>query len=134
MFLLSLLFLGPKVYAVSPFVFLAAKPITLQSPKDNPTKKPTYAIPLLLRACSCESWGDPNKVPRQFKEGVVLRGYPNPNDVGACQINETLWGKTAKNLGLDIENSLIDNVKMANYIYSKQGMNAWVWSKSCWDK
>lgn len=90
-------------------------------------------IPLLKRACSCESWGDPNKEPREFKDGVLLRGYPNPHDVGACQINEPLWGATATKLGLSIETSKIDNEKMALYIYSKQGMNAWVWSKNCWN-
>lgn len=128
--LLALLLVGRRVYAFE------AKPPNqpLKPPQiaQNKPKGPIYAIPLLKRACSCESWGDPNKEPRQFKNGKSLRGFPNPNDVGACQINETLWAATAKKLKLNIEGNFADNVKMANYIYSKQGMNAWIWSKSCW--
>src|ERR1043165_5214020 len=37
--------------------------------------------PLLKRIASCESWGDPNKEPRQFtQDGQVLHGSPNPDD------------------------------------------------------
>jgi hypothetical protein len=45
---------------------------------------------------SCESWGDPNKEPRQFlPDGSVLRGFPNPQDIGLAQINVPTWGKIA---------------------------------------
>ena len=88
--------------------------------------------PILLRVCSCESWGDPNKVPREFGDnGQVLRGYPNPLDVGACQENLTTWDAKAKVLGYDIY-TLSGNIRMANYIYSVQGLAAWKNSEGCW--
>ena len=83
-------------------------------------------------ACSCESWGEPNKEPREFKDGKVLRGVPNPQDIGACQINIPFWGATAKKLGYNIY-TLDGNVSMAKYILGQQGIKAWEWSQKCWD-
>jgi len=89
--------------------------------------------PMLKRACSCESWGNPDKEPRQFREdGTLLIGYPNPNDVGACQINLPIWGEKAKEMGLDVINNFFDNITMAKYILSVQGMDAWKYSRKCW--
>lgn len=89
-------------------------------------------VPELLRVCSCESWGDPNKIPRQFlPDGQVLRGYPNPADVGACQIHVPVWGVTATKLGYNIY-TLQGNINMAKYILKVQGLQAWEASKSCW--
>lgn len=124
--------LVPRTVAVTPSV---SKDVSQTLSDNTSTKNVSYAIPLLERACSCESWGDPNKTPRQFyPDGSLIRGNPNPSDVGACQINEKLWLATSKKLGLNIEKTLADNIRMANYIYSVQGMNAWNWSKSCWGR
>ena len=91
--------------------------------------------PMLKRACSCESWGNPDKEPRQFREdGSLLVGYPNPNDVGACQINLPLWGEKSKTLGYDVINSYFGNIGFAKWLYDKQGMNPWIYSKKCWNK
>jgi hypothetical protein len=87
----------------------------------------------LKHICSCESWGDPNKEPREYKDGQVLRGFPNPEDAGACQINIPLWGGTAAKLGYDIF-TFKGNVEMAKYIEKKQGIEAWKWSKGCWSQ
>lgn len=124
--------LGSKVYAITPTATIQ----DVQSfQKVEAVSNVNYAIPLLMRACSCESWGDPNKIPRQFlPNGKVVTGVPNPNDVGACQINLTTWGKTANKLGLNVTSSLHDNIEMANYIYSVQGMSAWKYSENCWEK
>jgi len=126
------------VYEITPQNALipVVKAQTIEKPKPT-IEKPKdlfYGEPVLKKACSCESWGVPNKEPRQFKNGKVLRGEVNQNDVGACQINETVWLKTAKKKGLDIEGSLPDNIAMAKYIKSVQGMGAWTWSFSCWSK
>ena len=46
------------------------------------------------------------------------------SDVGIMQINQANW-KQAKNLGLDIFNSVDDNIKMGKYILKTQGIRAW---------
>ncbi len=47
-------------------------------------------------------------------------------DVGIAQINLKSWAKKAEEMGLNIFASTTDNLKMAQYIYSVQGKNAWV--------
>ena len=97
-------------------------------------EKVAFIVPILERVCSCESWGDPNKVPREFDDnGRLIRGYPDPTDVGACQIHTPTWGGTAKALGYDVY-TLSGNILMANYIYKTQGLSAWAPSESCWKK
>jgi len=59
-------------------------------------------------------------------DGRVVRGVVDKDDTGLMQINNRYWGKTAKKLGLDYENSIIDNVRMARHIYDTQGITAWV--------
>lgn len=101
------------------------------SPHQQPDIWADYA--LLRRACSCESTGSPTGLPREYNaNGGLLRGYPNPLDVGACQIHLPTWSAQAKKMGLHIETSLVDNIAMAKYIFSVQGMSAWKASKSCW--
>lgn len=60
------------------------------------------------------------------EDGRVVRGIVDPDDTGVCQINNRYWGDEAKRLGLDYENSIVDNVKMSRHIYETQGINAWV--------
>lgn len=100
-----------------------------------PLKKKVQAAPALdptlKRICSCESQGRPDREPRQFNaDGSVLRGKINPKDVGMCQISETYWLDMANKLGYNLETSE-GNIRMANYIYEKQGAKPWVWSVSC---
>lgn len=45
-------------------------------------------------------------------------------DLGVAQIHIIHW-KQAKELGLDIWNSIDDNLKMARLIYDMQGITAW---------
>jgi len=61
------------------------------------------------------------------KDGRVVRGVITPEDTGLFQINTSYWGREAKRLGLDYENSIVDNVKMARHIYDTQGITAWVY-------
>jgi hypothetical protein len=88
--------------------------------------------PELERACSCESWGDPNKEPREFDDnGSVLSGYPHAADIGACQINTDVWASKAAALRDDL-NTLQGNVDFAKWLYSEQGMKPWTASAQCW--
>ena len=81
---------------------------------------------------SCESWGDPNKEPREFTpDGKVLRGYPNPDDLGLGQINIPTWGKKAKELGFDL-NTYEGNLAMSKWIFDNYGSGPWKYSRGCW--
>lgn len=60
------------------------------------------------------------------KKGQVVRGIVDPDDTGVCQINMRYWGEESKRLGLDIVNSIEDNMKMCRHIYDTQGITAWV--------
>jgi hypothetical protein len=135
-FLLLPFFLFPRTVTVAPIA--EAKPIVAIAHK-NPVVGQNLAVnaiwneyPLLERVCSCESWGSPNKIPREDDiSGNVLIGYPNPNDKGACQIHVPAWGATAIKLGYNIY-TLQGNVDMAVYILKHQGYEAWSASESCW--
>ena len=59
-------------------------------------------------------------------DGRVVRGIVDNDDTGLMQINNRYWGAEAKRLGLDYENSIIDNVRMARHIKDTQGITAWV--------
>lgn len=88
--------------------------------------------PLLKHIASCEDWGDPNKEPREFTaNGEVLRGYPNPDDIGIGQINLPTWGPKAKELGFDLY-TYDGNVAMSKWIFDHYGWKPWVYSKDCW--
>jgi hypothetical protein len=117
---------APKVYAISPIV-----PKQIIVPQVNSSIWDGYSE--LKHICSCESWGDPNKEPREFKDGSVLYGFPNPKDVGACQINTPIWGAQAQKLGDDLY-SYDGNIAFAKWLYNQQGNKPWGWSKSCWAK
>jgi hypothetical protein len=88
--------------------------------------------PLLKHITSCESWGDPNKEPREFDaSGTVIRGYPNPNDIGLGQINLPTWGTKAKELGFDLY-TYQGNVAMSKWIFDHYGSAPWKYSEGCW--
>lgn len=95
--------------------------------------------PNLERVCSCESWGDPSKVPRQFNtDGSPLwgndpkTGKPIKRDVGECQINTLAHADELARLHLDVVNSAADNVAYANILYQRNGLKDWAPSKQCW--
>lgn len=62
-----------------------------------------------------------------YDNGKVVRGRVTPTDTGLFQISSPHWDKEAKRLGLDYENSIEDNVKMARHIADTQGITAWVY-------
>lgn len=64
---------------------------------------------------------------RQFTlNGKTLRS--KTSDIGVMQINQVHW-KEAESLGLDIWNSVDDNIKMGRIIFQKQGIKAWTCDK-----
>lgn len=106
-----------------------------------PFNQTPVALPeALYRACSCESWGNPNSAPRQFHDdGSVIwgndpkTGLPIMRDVGACQINTIAHAAAIASSGLDVVNSLHDNETFALDLYKEFGMTPWAPSKSCWN-
>ncbi len=72
---------------------------------------------IVLSIAKCESG---------FKQ-FDAKGNPlmsSTHDVGLMQINKSHW-KQAKDLGLDIFNSPVDNMEMAKIIYQSEGFKAW---------
>ena len=84
--------------------------------------------PILVEIARCESTF------AQFdKDGNVIRGKVNSQDVGVMQINEKYHSDTAKVLGLDLH-TIEGNVKYAKHLYEEQGTAPWSASKPCWGK
>ena len=82
--------------------------------------------PILIDIARCESAN------RQYdKDGNLLRGIVNHDDVGVMQINEKYHADEALNLGYDIY-SVKGNVAFGKYLYEKSGAQPWVSSSKCW--
>ncbi len=85
------------------------------------------AVDVLKRIAKCESGG------RQFDDkGRVVRGFVNPRDVGLFQINLDSWFEKSQELGYDLFTPE-GNIKMALYLYSRNGTRDWNASRHCWD-
>ncbi len=83
--------------------------------------------PLLYEIAKCES------DLRQFgKDGQVIRGEVDRDDVGIMQINERYHGERALSLGYDLR-TLSGNMAYAKILYSDQGVKPWVSSLPCWN-
>ena len=74
--------------------------------------------PIMPKKIKCESRF------KQFWPDGTPKISPT-SDVGIMQINIQHW-KEAKSLGLDIFNSVDDNIKMGRIIYDRQGSGAWL--------
>lgn len=87
-----------------------------------------FDAPILIEIARCESEF------RQFdKNGKIIRGRVNPDDVGVMQINEFYHAETAKKMGIDIH-TVEGNVAFGKYLYGKYGSSAWSASEPCWSK
>jgi hypothetical protein len=89
--------------------------------------------PVLQRIMGCESQGSRKAKGSHYdKNGqVLMRSNTNRSvDVGIAQIN-TVWFKTANDMGLDITNEE-DNKAMAKWIYENEGTGPWYSSQNCW--
>ena len=67
------------------------------------------------------------------KEGNIVRGTVDPDDIGVMQINTRYHEKKAEELGLDLY-SLNGNLAYAQYLYDRQGVKPWLASASCWGR
>ena len=84
--------------------------------------------PILVDIARCESTF------RHFgKNGSIIRGMVNGDDVGVMQINEYYHGETAKKMGIDLH-TVEGNVAYAKYLYGKYGSQPWSASSACWSK
>lgn len=87
--------------------------------------------PALVPVCTCESGRGTGK-PQQFNpDGSVRLGEINPHDIGMCQINSDYHEAKAVSLGMDIYTTN-GNIRYANWLYAREGLTPWNWSKSCW--
>lgn len=77
----------------------------------------------MVKVCEGESMG----CQQWYPNGELVVGIVDSDDKGALQINKRHWGKEAERLGLDFENSVVDNIKMARHILDTQGITAWVY-------
>lgn len=86
--------------------------------------------PVMDRIAKCESEGK-----HTGKSGQVLAvGNNNKSvDVGKYQINLSVWGAKATEMGLNLFVEE-DNKKFAMYLYKNFGTEPWVYSKHCWNK
>jgi hypothetical protein len=105
-------------------VTITEHPITLQSYVRGYFKD----APILAEIAKCESTF------RQFdKNGNVLRGKVNSDDIGIMQINKYYHQIDAEKLGFDIY-TLEGNLAYAKWLYGKYGDKPWVHSSPCWSK
>jgi len=69
---------------------------------------------------------------KQFdKDGKIIRGKVNPDDVGIFQINEKYHLERSRELGMDIYTQS-GNIEYAMWMMKKEGVKHWNYSKSCW--
>ena len=84
--------------------------------------------PILAEIAKCES-----SFRQHDKDGNVLLGKVNSDDVGVMQINTFYHGETAEKLGYDIY-TLKGNLEYAKALYGRSGDKPWVHSSKCWSK
>lgn len=85
-------------------------------------------IPELAEVARCESG-----FRHTDKNGKIVRGLANTDDVGVMQINEYYHADSAKRLGYNI-NTLNGNMAFARHLYEVYGTDAWKASSKCWKK
>jgi hypothetical protein len=118
--------------------------VALAQATYNVTPLPVSKTPLpavLQRVAACESSGDPNAPPRQFKaDGSVLwgndpkTGEPVERDCGEFQINTWAHADELQSLGLDVCHSQSDNDAYALILYERNGLKDWSASQQCWQQ
>lgn len=84
--------------------------------------------PLLIEIARCESG-----FAHYGKDGEIIRGRVDKNDVGVMQINERYHLERAEKLGFDIH-TIDGNIGYAKLLYNDQGAAPWSASSSCWGK
>ncbi len=137
--LTSLIFLVSSVYGPAPVeadTKAEAKALAVEQKKEivhtAPISLEKYVKeyfkddPILAEVAKCESTYRHYK-----KDGTVIRGLVNSDDIGVMQINEKYHADRAEKLGFDIYN-LEDNLAYAKWLYEKEGLKPWKSSSKCW--
>ena len=104
--------------------------VVLQDRKsvENYLREQYADTPILVEVARCESTFS------QFdKDGNLVRGRVNNQDVGVMQINEKYHLAAAARLGLDIH-TVEGNVAYAKHLYEVYGASPWSASSPCWGK
>lgn len=83
-------------------------------------------VPVMRKIAWCES-----RNTQFLADGSVIRGWQNPADVGAFQVNETYHKQDAVKLGFDLH-TLEGNAAYARHLYLTQGTAPWIYSQPCW--
>lgn len=83
---------------------------------------------VMIRVAKCES-----SLSQFNSDGTIKKGMVNPNDEGIFQINSIDHGDEAYKMNLDI-GTLSGNIQFAKWLFDKQGLTPWRYSKSCWNK
>jgi hypothetical protein len=136
-------FLLSSMYGTTGATAVATAAKATESPSTTPEPTPVVAYqdrkavekylrekyadtPILIDIARCESTF------AQFdKDGNVVRGRVNPNDVGVMQINEKYHSQSALSLGYDLH-TIEGNVAYAKHLYEEQGAAPWKASSKCW--
>lgn len=124
LFLASATFGAPTALSQSESYELASNPETLGAY----VREYFADTPILADIAWCES-----RMRHLDKNGELLRGTVDSDDVGVMQINTRYHLETAQELGIDVY-SLKGNLEYARHLYDKQGTKPWLASSPCWGK
>ena len=118
--LVAAIFLTGSFYLggyLNPVTKIEAMEVEVPS-KDTP--------PIMKKIATCESNNS-----HYDKNGQVL--INKSQDAGRFQINIPIWGKKAKEMGLDLMNEK-DNETFAMWLFNNYGSTQWVHSSHCWNR
>ncbi|MFA6527837.1 MAG: hypothetical protein WCT20_05430 [Candidatus Babeliales bacterium] len=115
---------APTTLAESTTVGLAQNPESI----GEYVEKYFSETPILADIARCES-----TMRHTDKDGTILRGEVDSDDIGVMQINTRYHLEDSKELGLDIY-SLNGNLAYAQHLYKTQGVQPWRASQPCWGK
>jgi hypothetical protein len=103
-------------------------PLEVVEPTEEELVKMYFSdIPVMIDVAFCESTF------RHTKDGKVLRGHVDKDDLGVLQINRRYHEKKAKELGYDLY-TLMGNLRYGRYLYETQGLEPWKASRHCWEE
>ena len=100
-------------------------PIEVVEPTEEELVKMYFSdLPEMVDVAYCESTF------RHTKDGKVLRGIVDKDDIGILQINRRYHLEKAEELGYDIY-TLMGNLRYGRYLYETQGLEPWKASYKC---
>ena len=106
-------------------VLAVAEPVPVVADSGPVVAEPPLP-PILQKIAACES-----RNTHYDRDGRVLRGKQNPQDVGKYQINTAVWGTVAAQQGYDLYDER-GNEQMARYLLTHYGSVPWRHSAACW--